>query len=43
VRLWQLRQFWWYFTRRKQWHELSIREQHERGMIQLPKEMGGTA
>jgi hypothetical protein len=40
MRLWQLRLWWWYFTRRKQWHELLIPEQYERGMIRLPKEMG---
>lgn len=38
IRLWPLRAIYWYFTRRKARHNLSIQEQHKRGMIRLPKE-----
>jgi len=38
IPLWPLRATGWFFLRRRKFHNLSIRQQHERGMIQLPKE-----
>lgn len=37
--LWPLRGPYWYFIRRYLWHNKSIKEQHEKGMIKLPNEM----
>lgn len=36
--LWQLRQLYWYFLRRRFWHNLTIRRQHDKGKINLPNE-----
>lgn len=35
---WPLRGLWWYFVRRRQWHDVSISTQRERGWIRLPNE-----
>jgi len=37
--LWPLRGTYWYFVRRRFWHNKLIKEQHEKGMIKLPNEL----
>ena len=37
---WPLRGAWWYFVRRRQWHDVSISTQRERGWIRFPNEAG---
>jgi len=39
IPLWPLRGLWWFLVRRFRWHNLTIRQQHERGWIRLPKEL----
>ena len=36
--LWFLRTPLWYFFRRRKWHNLDIRQQHQKGYIKLPNE-----
>ncbi len=36
--LWQLRQLYWHFLRRRFWHNLTIRQQRDKGKINLPNE-----
>ncbi|MHC4524604.1 MAG: hypothetical protein ACYSU8_03580 [Planctomycetota bacterium] len=37
--LWPLRGAYWYFIRRRLWHNLTIQQQHEKGKIKLPNEI----
>jgi hypothetical protein len=39
--LWPLRGPYWFFVRRRLWHNITIKEQHEKGMIKLPNESSG--
>jgi len=38
ITFWPFLIFYWYFVRKRLWHNKSIRELHERSMIKLPKE-----
>ena len=39
IPLWPLRGAYWFFIRRRLWHNKSVLQQHQRGMIKLPNEL----
>lgn len=41
ISLWPLRGIYWFYVRRKLWHNLSIQAQHDKGLIVLPSEIPG--
>jgi len=39
ISLWDLRAVWWFYFRERHWQNLSVEQQHGRGLIKLPNEM----
>jgi len=39
ISLWPFRGAYWYFIRKQLWHNKSIKNQHEKGMIKLPNQL----
>ena len=42
IPLWPLHGTYWFVIRRVLWHDKSIKQQHEKGMIKLPNEIHQT-